>query len=154
VKNIYISVSDEDHEKIKDIAGKLGISFTELYQESLFHFFIYHKHDVTKGMKKRFLDKNIRKRQAQLFFINNFMLRITKQVMCRQRLGINCSHKIVMSMVKDAEDYFDVLDEEVQSLVVNELKFIQELKQKKYYEVWLSTNFNDLALIENRRKTK
>lgn len=154
MKRLNIRLLDDEHDKVQEIADKLGVSMSDLYKEALFHFLIEHKEEINRSMQQQFLDDKIKSKQKALFFRENWMRRIVQQVGYRIRVDGDCDHKIALSLILDAENYFRTLNPEIQELLTNDLKSIQNLKDERKFIGWIEEKLGVEFLQQkiNRRR--
>lgn len=136
-----ISIRVLDENKIRKISSDLGVSLSELYQEALFYFLTNHKHELSKRMRLKFLDRQERRRQKQLFFFKNEIQRLFRQAEWQYRVYGYVSHDIMTQSVKNALERFGCLDEDIKKLLEKQRKhYLEYLDQKQF-----DSRFENLA---------
>jgi len=139
VKTIIYRLTEDSHETITNTCDKLGVSLRQFIDEAVFEFLTLHKHDISRRQKKHYEKESTRELMSELFFMKNFYRRIVQIAMPQCMLRGECEHEIINAIVNKAEDYFKTLDVNNQVLVGKQLEFLQQFKEKKYFETWIET---------------
>ena len=151
-RSVSFRVSDEDYESMHKVKEKLGCSIKELYTESLFHFLVEHKDEVTAGMRQHFYAVKKRKKQKQSFFFKNAMVRLYKMVEWQYRLYGDVNHEQVREMIDLEMESFEFLDEDVKKALEKQAKHFSELRDERVYDTYVTETMP--LQITNRRTAK
>jgi len=156
VKRLYIRLTNESHETLDETCEKLGVTMNQFVNEAIFSFLVENSHPITRRMQKHFNKNNLKEDMHELHFLSNFQRRINQHCVPRMMLMGVPPFAVVNKIVGDAENYYLCLKKENQELLKEDLKYLQQFKERKFFESWCETHLPDQAkaLLGERRKIK
>jgi len=156
VKRLNLRLTNESHATLEETCEKLGVSMNRFVNDAIFSFLVENSHAITRRMKKHFNKNNLKEDMEELFFLSNFQRRINQHCVPRMMLIGVPPFAVVNKIVSDAEMYYESLKKENQELLKDDLEYLQQFKERKFFESWCETHLPEQArvLLGERRKIK